>query len=219
MPATDRRFDIGTRRAARAVHSLADEFRNARLGAGLSQQRVAEASRVSRAHYSRVECGKVPGLTIVEASRIASVLGLDLSTRAYAGSGPLRDAGQVRRLALLLDHVAKPLSWRTEVTLPASEERMEQRAWDAVIFGSGQRTAVELEMRVRDAQELERRIAQKRRDDPTEHFLLVLADTRSNRGVVANHPGRFADLERLRTARVLTTLRSGGHPRSGLVML
>lgn len=219
MPPTERRFDRGTRQAGRAVATLGEEFRQTRLGAGLSQQTVAGRARISRAQYSRIESGKVDGLSIRVAFRIAAVLGLDLSIRAYPGAGPLRDSAHLERLQRLVDHVRAPLRWRTEVPLPSSGERREQRAWDAVIYGLGGRTAVEVELRVRDVQELERRIALKRRDDPTESFLLVLADTRSNRRTLADHPTRFDELDRLRTASVLAELRSGHHPAPGIVLI
>jgi hypothetical protein len=63
------------------------------------------------------------------------------------------------------------------------------------------------------------RSAAKRRDDPTEHFLLLVADTRHNRGVLTEHPGLFPDLPRLRPSVVRAALRSGRHPMSGLVLV
>jgi hypothetical protein len=120
---------------------------------------------------------------------------------------------------MLLREVGSPLRYRTEVPLPNVTGRFEQRAWDAVISGGGGRTAVEVEMRVRDAQALERRLSVKRRDDPTEGFLLVLADTATNRRVLADNPELFADLPRLRRATVLAAVRVGQHPSTGIVRL
>jgi len=89
-----------------------------------------------------------------------------------------------------------------------------------VIFGQrGGRTTVELEMRIRDGQAVERRIALKRRDDPSDVFLLVLAATRTNRELMWSQPSLFADLPRLRTANVLAALRRGEHRPTGLVLL
>jgi hypothetical protein len=101
--------------------------------------------------------------------------------------------------------------------LPASPDRFEQRSWDAVLYGAGRRTAIEVEMRIRDGQALERRIALKRRDDPTERFLLVVADTRNNRRVIAANPGLFVDLPRLQARRVFRALNAGEHPMSALI--
>ena len=219
MSATERAIDRGTRLGDRALSMMADEFREARLGLGVSQEHVAGAARVSRPRYSRIERGKAPTLTFREASRIATTLGLDLWVRLYPGAEPLHDAASSRRLRSLLAHVRRPLSWRTEVPLPASPDRVEQRAWDAMLFGRGRRTAIELEMRLRDGQAVERRVALKRRDDPTDSFVLAIADTRTNRRVLRDHPELFGDLTRLRAADVLAALEAGRHPPTGLVLV
>jgi len=217
MATTERRVDRGTRLGLRLLRSVGDDFREARVAAGLSQESVANAALLSRAHYSRIERGQIANLSILEAARIANVLGLDLSVRLYPGAEPMRDGAQVRRLAMLLGEVGPPLRYRTEVALPNVAGRFEQRAWDAVISGRGARTVVEVEMRVRDAQALERRLSLKRRDDPTDGFLLVLADTTTNRLVLAENPGLFSDLPRLRRATVLAAVRAGRHPPTGIV--
>ena len=219
MSTVERAFDRATRRADRARCDLGDEFRETRIAGGWSQARVAEATRMSRSRCTRIEGGKIEHLSIADASRIAAVLGLDLSVRLYPGAGPLRDEAHARRLGSLLKHVRGPLTQRTEVPLPALAGRTEQRSWDAVIFGHGTRTAVEMEMRLRNGQALERRIALKRRDDPTERFLLVVAETHVNRRVLASNPGLFPDLPRLGPARVTSALNVGQHPPTGLVVL
>lgn len=179
---------------------------------------MARAARVSRPRYSRIERAKAPTLTIIEAARIGSALGLDLWVRLYPGPEALRDAASSRKLRTLLANVRRPLSWRTEVPLPALPDRTEQRAWDAVVSGLGRRTAIELEMRLWDGQAVERRVGLKRRDDPTDVFLLAIAGTRANRRVLRQHPDLVADLPRLRAADVVAALQSGRHPPTGLVL-
>lgn len=198
---------------------LAEELREARLMGGLSQQAVADAARISREQISRIEGGRVPTLSIIRASRIAAVLGLDLSVRVYPNGGPLRDAAHAERLRRLLVHVRSPLTSRTEVPLRLTDGARDQRAWDALILGAGWTTAVEMEMRIRDGQALERRINLKRRDDPTDGFLLLVADTRTNRRILHEHPGLVQDLPRLRAAEVLAPLESGRCPPTGLVFI
>jgi hypothetical protein len=78
---------------------------------------------------------------------------------------------------------------------------------------------VELEMRLRDIQATERRLALKRRDDATEHFLLAIADTRSNRSILGEFEGAFGTLARLRKRDVLMALGAGRHPPTGLVLI
>jgi hypothetical protein len=96
---------------------------------------------------------------------------------------------------------------------------MELRGWDALLLGHGKRTAVELEMRLRDAQATIRRQGMKRRDDPVDGFLLVLADTRTNRRVYAENADLWPDLPRLRSSRVLAAVEAGDHPPSGIVFI
>lgn len=155
----------------------------------------------------------------MEISQLATVLGLDLVVRLYPGGDPLRDGGQLGRIRMLADDLGPPLRYRTEVPLPAVVGRLELRAWDGVIEGGGARTAIEVEMRIRDAQAVERRLTLKRRDDPTDGFLLVVADTRSNRTVLNEHPELFPDLPRFSRTTVLAAIRSGEHPPTGLVFL
>ena len=219
MTAAGRAFDRGSRLGDRALAAIGREFESARLGLGASQEHVSAASRISRPRYSKIENGKATSLQVIEVARIATVLGLEPSFRLFPGGPAVRDAGHARRLTGFLLHAAIPLTGRTEVPLPASHEHRELRAWDAVLFGSGERTAIELEMRLHDTQALDRRVTLKRRDDPTEHFLLLIADTRTNRRILAGMPGLFPDLQRLKPSDVKAALQAGKHPPSGLLLV
>jgi transcriptional regulator with XRE-family HTH domain len=183
-----------------------------------SQEHVATVAGMSRFRYGRIERGQLPA-TVLELHKISIVLGLDLAIRLYPGGPAVRDAGQATRLGGFLAHVRKPLTYRVEVGLPITEGRYEQRAWDAMLFGGGERTACELEMRVRDVQAMRRRHDLKRRDDPTERFLLLIADTRHNRRVIAEFADLFNDLPRLRPSEVYRALDAGRHPPSGLLLV
>ena len=59
----------------------------------------------------------------------------------------------------------------------------------------------------------------KLRDDPPDHFLLLIADTRHNCRMLAAYPGLFADLPRLRPAAVFRVLEAGSHPPTGLLFI
>lgn len=220
MATSERAVNRGKRRSERAIRMLGEEYHEARLATGLSQQCVADRAGISRAFYGRIERGLVRDLSIIAGGKIAAVIGLDLSVRAYPGASPLRDGAHAKRLATILENVRPPLWYRAEVgLLQRPDQPLEQRAWDAMVYGPGGRTAVELEMRVRDAQAVGRRIALKLRDDPVDRLLLALADTRANRLALAEHPGLYANLSRLRTSSVLQTLRDGRHPDSGIILV
>ena len=220
MPPVDRRVDQGTRRAERLAQNLSDEFRHKRIAIGLTQVDVARSALVSRATYQRVERGGMLRVSLLDASRIAAVLGLDLSVRAYPGATPLRDVASLTRLARVLSHVSRPLTYGTEVPLPQAAGRSsEQRAWDAVVYGLGRRTSFEMEMRLTDAQALERRLELKRRDDPVDSFVLLVANSRHNQRVLAEQPRLFPDLTRLSFGELTRLLRSGQHPPNSLVIV
>jgi len=188
-----------------------------RASRGLSQAAVASAARIDRSTYSRIERGVRPQVDFMALARIAAVLGLDIVVKTYPAGRPIRDAGHAKRLAALVGTIRAPLRARLEVPLPRTEERPEYRAWDAVVWGNGQRTAIELETRLYDVQAQLRAINLKRRDDPPDRFLLVLADTRTNRRIVADYPELFAELPRVRKARVVAALGAGVHPPSGVM--
>jgi transcriptional regulator with XRE-family HTH domain len=218
MSSAARAFDRGTRLAQRFLHDFGDEAARARHNLGMSQEHVASACRISRSWLSKIERGQAASLQVSELTRIAVILGLDPALRVFPGGAPVRDVAHQRRLQEFLALARPPLFWTLEVPLPALPDRVERRAWDAVIYGEARRTAVELEMRLHDAQAVERRVSLKRRDDPTDSFVLLIAGTRTNRHVLAEFPGLFADLARLRANIVRDALAEGRHPPSGLLL-
>jgi transcriptional regulator with XRE-family HTH domain len=181
MATRERRIDRGRRLARQALARIGEEFREARLAAGLTQRQVAEAVGISQAELSRVERGMAPWVTYETLVLIAAVLGLDLPLRAFPVSGPVRDVAQLRLLAKFRALLPAGLTWRTEVPL---EIERDLRAWDAVVGGRGWILPIDAETRLRDVQALARREALKRRDDGGEIMILLVADTRHNRQVV-----------------------------------
>src|SRR4051812_44124734 len=219
MSANDRLRTRGSHRARKILAELASEMRDARLTLGISQAALGGRVGMSGDKIWQIENQRLPSLSIGDACEIGAVLGLDFSARLFPNGTPVRDAAQARRLLRLLGNVARPLSYATDVPLPAIDGRRELRAWDAVVSGAGERTAIELESRVWDVQATTRRHHLKRRDDPVEHFVMAVADTRHNRRVIGEFEDLLADLPRLRTATVIGCLRAGRHPPTGLILL
>jgi transcriptional regulator with XRE-family HTH domain len=219
MPSAMRLQEEARRRTRRQLDDIGSELLEGRLTLNLSQQLLAEACGMSRKHYGQIERGSNSSLTIAELNRIAAVLGLMPSIRVYPGGVSVRDVASATRLQRFLAEVRHPLTFRLEVALPVVEGRLERRAWDAVVYRDRERCAVELEMRLRDVQQLRRRFDLKRRDDPTESFLLLIADTRHNRRVLAAFDALFADLPRLRPSQVRTALAEGRLPPTGILLI
>jgi hypothetical protein len=94
----------------------------------------------------------------------------------------------------------------------------EQRAWDALLSDADGETGVELEQRLYDVQSQTRRILRKWRDSGVERLLLVLADTRVNRHVLAEFPDYFREVPRLKTSLVLRALETGRRPPTGTIL-
>jgi transcriptional regulator with XRE-family HTH domain len=181
MGTKERRIDRGRRLARHALATIGQEFREARLAAGLTQRQVADVVGISHTELSRIERGLalwVPFETLV---LIAAVLGLDLPLRAFPAGGPIRDRAQLELLAKFRALMPPGLTWRTEVPLRIERDL---RAWDAVIGGRGWQVPVDAETRLRDVQALSRKVALKRRDDGAEIMILLVADTRHNRQVL-----------------------------------
>ena len=198
---------------------FASEIRQARLAAGLSQEEVGRRAGVSGNKVWRAEHQRLPSLSLVDACLIAAVLGLDFSGRSFPTGARIRDAAQAPRLVRLLAKVGVPLTYRTEVPLVRRGDAPELRAWDAVVYGYRERTGIELETRITDIQATTRRHNLKRTDDPVDHFLLVVANTKHNRLVMRDFAPLLGDLPRLWTATVLTMLSAGKHPPTGWIFL
>jgi transcriptional regulator with XRE-family HTH domain len=144
----ERRVDRGSRQARRRLVTIGDELREARLSAGLSQRQVG-ASAISHTEVGRIERATASRVPFVTLSLLGSVLGLDVSIRAYPDGEPIRDAAQIALLARLRALLPPTLTWRTEVPL---EIPGDMRAWDAVIGGPAWRIPVDAESRLRDVQ-------------------------------------------------------------------
>ncbi len=189
------------------------------MSASLSQRRLGELLGWSADKVWQLENHRLPSLGITDACEAAAILGYDFTGRLFPNGARIRDAGQAPRLMRLLENVRAPLSYRTDVPLPQTRDAPEIRAWDALISGGGERTAVELEARLGDVQATTRRHNLKRRDDPVDRFLMVIADTRHNRRVMREFAALFRDLPRLRTRDVLLDLASGRLPPTGWLFL
>jgi hypothetical protein len=93
------------------------------------------------------------------------------------------------------------------------------RAWDVFVRGGGVTIGVEIETRITDLQELERRLMLKARDSRVDRVILVLKDTRHHRHVVR------AWGESLRTSfpisgrSAIAALRDGRDPGGNALLL
>jgi len=183
MAGRERPVDRGAVRAERSIQDFAAEFREARLAASLSQERVGRAVGPSHSQVSRIERGRVGDLSLRLAGRLAGAVGLDLSLRTYPGMSPIRDAGQVLLLKRAVARFGPQWRWRYEVPVAGPGD---QRAWDAAArhLQTAQGFAMDAETRIRDAQNVSRRTSLKRRDSGNLRVVLLVSDSRQNRAAI-----------------------------------
>jgi transcriptional regulator with XRE-family HTH domain len=199
------------------LSQLGDELRQARVAAGLSQAFVGQGAGCSHTQIGRLERGRAPNASIAGLGRAFSVVGLDLSIRAFPATQPLRDSAHLALLERFRRIVHPTLHLRTEVTLP---DRGDRRAWDAVLYGAGEPIGIEAETRLRDAQALERSIQLKQRDAALGRVVLLLAATRWNRAVLRDGAGHLTAAFPLDSSSVLEAVAAAKDPgASGIVLL
>jgi transcriptional regulator with XRE-family HTH domain len=195
---------------------LGREIRDSRISAGTSQRVAAARVAMSHAQLGRIERGELDHLTIDQAARSCAAVGLKLIVRAVPGGDPALDAGQLALLERFRRELPPALAMRTEVPLPIPGDR---RAWDGFIVVDGVGVGVEAEARIRDAQAVDRRCALKKRDGGVNVVILLIADTESNRRMLALHREALRSSFPLDARQIMAALRVGRPPSgSGIVV-
>jgi transcriptional regulator with XRE-family HTH domain len=181
MSTRERPVDRGARRGRGLRADVIREFHEARIAAGISQQVIGKAMNRSDAWVSWIESGGNASLSIDDASRLLSCVGLELSVRAFPAGRGIRDEAQLALLARFKSLVTHEWSCRTEVSIPLPGD---QRAWDMVVHRPGISIGVDGETRLRDIQAVDRRVMLKLRDSRLERAIILVADTRANRSTL-----------------------------------
>ncbi|MEA2621229.1 MAG: hypothetical protein QOH61_139, partial [Chloroflexota bacterium] len=166
---------------------------------------------------SRIERGlsdRVPAETLF---RLASVLGMRLSIKAYPDGPPLRDAGQTALIARLRARTCADLRWRYEVLI--TNDPSDRRAWDAEVTGPDVKIRVEAEVRLHDVQALERRLALKLRDSPSGTVILLIQGSAANRRLLAGAASSLMDAFPNGTRLTLAALAVGRDPGRNTIVL
>lgn len=216
MGANERFIQQATRIGRKALERVGEEIRLARLARGLSQAHVAARAGTSRSKIGRIERGDYQSAPFRDLIVAAAVVGLDISIGAYPVGPPHRDRAHAALLERLRTRLHPSLRWRTEVPLPNPGDL---RAWDALITGSDFRAGNEAETKVRDGQELERRVAAKQRDGAVDLIILLLSDTRSNREFVKQRGPELRAMFPVSAADALRALADGRSPGGNTLIL
>lgn len=185
MPIYERPAERGARRARYLVTRAVGELLTARRAAGISQRELARRLRVPRGRIARVERGEPNQLTIDLAARMAAVLGLQLSVSVHPDGDPVRDAAHLALLERFRVRLPANVRWHSEVPVPIDGDH---RSADAVVALKEFQAMIEAETRIDDVQALQRKIDAKQRDLGIGRVILLIADTRHNRRVLADVP-------------------------------
>jgi transcriptional regulator with XRE-family HTH domain len=207
----------GRRRGERLIRELADELRDARLAAGITQRDVAAAVGLSGSSLSRIERGRQPMPGLVVAAAMARIVGLDLSVRCFPAAGRLRDAAHVALVRRFLAQLHHAVVRTIEAPIPLDRD---QRAWDVLLSMGPVTIGVAAETRLRDIQALLRREQAKQRDAGVTHLLLVVADTHANRQAMREARDLLTVSGLIGPRAVMSALRHGRDPgSSGWVLI
>jgi transcriptional regulator with XRE-family HTH domain len=216
MVTRERLRDRGNRRAKVMLGDLGRELRDVRRSLGLSQAAVARAAGISSSWLSRIERQEADEASLRLICVLASIVGLDLSARLFAGGAPLRDAGHHRVRERFRSLLPAGAPWATEVPLPRMGD---QRAWDALTRLWDVRVGIEVETRPTDLQAMERRTMLKARDGGVDRVVLVLADTRHNRQLLREAGESLRGSFALQGNAALAALTSSKDPGCNLLVL
>jgi transcriptional regulator with XRE-family HTH domain len=216
VPLHERPVDRGLRRGRFLVNRIATELQTARRAAAISQRELGRQIRVSHTKIGRAERGESGQLTVELAAKMAAALGLQLSVGLHPDGNPVRDGAHLALLGRFRARLASMISWRTEVPIPIEGDR---RSADAVIAGPGWEAMVEAETRLDDIQALERKINAKQRDLDISRVILLVADTRHNRSVIATNPALRARFPLSTRACFAALAHCRGPSRDALVIL
>lgn len=216
MGSRDDRRTFGRLKGERLAQGLTTEWRELRLGAGVSQSAVSLSVGISRSAYARMERGESAEIGLVRAAVVTAVLGGDLSVKVYPAGPPIRDAAHVSLLETFDTRVGG--LWRVTHESPIGQGG-DGRAWDRRLDGPVS-IGVEAEVAIRDLQALERRMQRKKQDSGVTRMLLVLRGTRRNRDIVRELLPSLRATFPLASREVLQALAVGRDPGAdGLVVL
>ena len=216
MATTETRRMRGRRIGKELQRAAIGELATARISAGVSQATLARQLGINQSEVSRILGGK-RNPTFIRLSELASLLGLQPALRLFRVTESLRDAGQQKLIARFRSVLSKAWHVAVEAPFPTLGDL---RSWDLLLrLGSSFRVGVEAETRVRDIQELVRRIRQRELHGGVDVILIVLSDTAHNRALADDLRDALGDRYCATQGDLMEGLRAGRPLKSSGVIL
>lgn len=207
----------GDRALRRSAARSAEDFRQLRIRAGVSQAAVARAIGVTRSVICRLEQGD-PDVSARIRARAAAAVGAEFRMALYADRDPvIHDAAHARIVERLLE--LRNAAWRATVESPVPGGG--RRSTDVRLDRGSDVVLVEVETRVQALEAIVRECADKRaavraaEPDRRVHVLLVLPRTRHHRAIASAHPGIIRAAFPVPSERLLATLADPTEPWPG----
>jgi transcriptional regulator with XRE-family HTH domain len=178
MSVKETRVDRGKRQSAEIVTTLLTRIKEARVEANLSQVSLATKLGWTQTRYSLFERNVEP-ITVQDVCLAAAILGFKPALELYRVEEGLRDRGHTRLISRCRELLSPLWHVTHEVPFPTLGDL---RSWDLLIrLGTSYRVGVEAETRLRDIQELARRIRQRELHGGVDAILVILSDSAHNR--------------------------------------
>ena len=217
MSAKDDRVGKGQILGTKVVALLAAEIRDSRQDANLSQVAVAKRLGWSQTRYSRFERNVEP-ITVEDVFVVATVLGLRPRFDLYRVQEGLRDQGSQKLVDRFCALLSPLWSVKREAPFPTLGDL---RSWDVLIrLGSSFRAGVEAETRLRELEELVRRVRQRELHGGVDAIVVALSRSAHNRAHVHELRTALGDSYATPAGDLLTALRTGRPlPGSGVILL
>lgn len=215
MATQERPADRGRRVGVQAVNRLLRELREARIAGDISARAMAQALGWSASAYQRFEAGRVT-TTISDVAAVAALVGLELSVSLHPAGQRIRDKGHQALIGRIRKQLSAAIVVFAEAPFP---DLHDLRSWDLLLRIDRQRVGIEAETRIRDIQQLVRRLRERGRNGGTDVVVLFLSDTRTNREFVDELREALGPDFAAPPSAILSALREGRPLAGGGVVL
>jgi transcriptional regulator with XRE-family HTH domain len=205
-----------TRRATWVLLDIGREVRIARYRSGLTQRQVGRLVRRTPSWISRIEAGKVRGVSAAELIIVAAAVGLKLYLNAYPAGGRLLDGPQLQLLEAFNARLHPGWKKELEKVMPIPGDL---RAADELISIPDCSCAVEAITRFAELQSEVRSARRKQRDLGADRLILVVKASRANRRALREAWPVISEAFPIGTRAALEALSAGKDPGGDCLIL